>query len=38
MEGENKFDEAGNFLEQIINHTHAPSETKCEIVKVRANI
>ena len=31
-----KLDEAGNFLERINNHTHAPSETKCEIVKVRA--
>ena len=33
-----KLDEEGNFLERINNHTHAPSETKCEIVKVRANI
>ena len=33
-----KLDEAGNFLERINNHTHAPSETKCEIAKVRANI
>ena len=33
-----KSDEAGNFLERISDHTHAPSETKCEIVKVRANI
>ena len=33
-----KLDEADSFLEQIMNHTHAPSETKCEIVKVRANI
>ena len=24
--------------ERINNHTHAPSETKCEISKVRANI
>ena len=31
-----KLDEAGNFLERINYHTHAPSETKCEIVKVRA--
>ena len=28
----------GNFLEQINNQTHAPSETKCNIAKVRANI
>ena len=33
-----KLDGAGNFLERINNHTHAPSETKCEIAKVRANI
>ena len=33
-----ELDEAGNFLERINNHTHAPSETKCEISKVRANI
>ena len=33
-----KLDEAGNFLERINYHTHAPSETKCEIAKVRANI
>ena len=33
-----KLDEAGNFLEQINNHTHAQSETKYEITKVRANI
>ena len=33
-----KLDETGNFLERINNHTHAPSETKCEIAKVRANI
>ena len=33
-----ELDEAGNFLERINNHTHAPSETKCEIAKVRANI
>ena len=33
-----KLDEAGNFLERINNHTHAPSETKCETAKVRANI
>ena len=32
-----KLDEAGNFLERINNHTHAPSETKCETAKVRAN-
>ena len=33
-----KLDEAGNFLEQINDHRHATSETKCEIAKVRANI
>ena len=33
-----KLDEAGNFLERISNHTHAPSEIKCEMAKVRANI
>ena len=33
-----KLDEAGNFLERINYHTHAPSETKCETAKVRANI
>ena len=33
-----KLDEAGKFLERIINHTHASSETKCEIAKVSANI
>ena len=33
-----KLDETGNFLERINNHTHAPTETKCEIAKVRANI
>ena len=33
-----KLDEAGNFLERINYHAHAPSETKCEIAKVRANI
>ena len=33
-----KLDEAGNFLERINNHILAPSETKCEIAKVRANI
>ena len=33
-----KLDEAGNFLERINYHNHAPSETKCEIAKVRANI
>ena len=33
-----KLDEAGNFLQRINDHTHAPSETKCEIAKVRANI
>ena len=32
------FDEAGNLLERINNHAHAPSETKCEIAKVRPNI
>ena len=31
-------DKTGNFLERINNHNHAPSETKYEIVKVRANI
>ena len=33
-----KLDEAGNFLVRINIHTHALSETKCEIAKVRANI
>ena len=33
-----KLDEAGNFPERINDHTHAPSETKCEIAKVSANI
>ena len=33
-----KLGEAGNFLERINKYTHAPSETKCEIAKVRANI
>ena len=33
-----ELDEAGNFLERINNHTHAPSERKCKISKVRANI
>ena len=33
-----KLDEAGSFLERINNHTHAPSEAKCKIAKVRANI
>ena len=33
-----KLDEAGNFLERINDHTHAPSGTKCKIMKVRANI
>ena len=33
-----KLDEAGDFLEQINNHTHASSEIKCEIAKVRVNI
>ena len=33
-----KLDEAGNFLGRVNNHTHTPSETKCEIAKVRANI
>ena len=32
-----KLDEAGNFLDQINDHTHAPSETKCETAQVRAN-
>ena len=38
MQAKIKSDEAGNSLERINNHTHAPSETKCEIAKVRANI
>ena len=33
-----KLDEAGNILERINDHTHAPSETKCELAKVGANI
>ena len=33
-----KLVEAGNFRERINNHTHAPSERKCKISKVRANI
>ena len=33
-----KLDEAENFLQRINNHTHAPSEKKCEIAKVRVNI
>ena len=33
-----KLDETGNFLERINNHIYAPSETKFEIAKVRANI
>ena len=33
-----KSGETGNFLERINNHIHAPSETKFEIAKVRANI
>ena len=32
-----KVGEAGNFLERINDHTHTPSEPKCEIAKVRAN-
>ena len=33
-----KLDEVGNFLERIKDDTHVPSEAKCEIAKVRANI
>ena len=33
-----KLVESGNFLERINNHKHAPSERKCKISKVRANI
>ena len=35
MQGKNKIRWGS---ERISNHTHAPSETKCEISKVRANI
>ena len=33
-----KLDEAGNFLQQINNQTHAPSKTKSGKAKVRENI
>ena len=33
-----KADEAGNFLERNNDHTHAPTETKSDIAKIRVNI
>ena len=33
-----KLDSNENFLEQINEHTHPPSQSNCEIAKVKGNI